>query len=377
MLKKRRPGSQRIRDHHRRRRLYHHADGYLAVVPVALGVEFCLESFDPPQRLFHLVEARHQREHHADVAVVRCPQDRSHLGPEKLRTSEGDAYRAPAEEGVLLRRHVELLAELVSADVHGSDRHRVVAEDLRQLAIDGVLLLFVGHVLARKEQELRSEQPDTVHRARQGPANLVEHLDVQFDAYAVPVQRDSRRLGLFKELADVLGQTGHPSTEFLDERVIGADEHLACVSVDEDHLTGLGRGRGTLASYDGRNPQRPRQNGGVARGTARVGYEPLRRLPTHARCVGRGKGMGNDDGFLLEAAEIHVGVAGELRQNAASDILDIQRSVAHVFACAEARDDVYDVLERREVGVLGVPALIPDDVDGLAGNVRVVEQHAV
>jgi hypothetical protein len=135
-------------------RLDHHSERQIVPVLDAAIIQLTRGFVEQVPRLLHFVERYDQRKHDADVAVHRGAQERPELRLEKLRLIQAHPDRAPAEEGVRIRR-MTANGKLVAPDVERADHHRSSIERLDDVTIRLVLFLFVGHGRASDDQELR------------------------------------------------------------------------------------------------------------------------------------------------------------------------------------------------------------------------------
>src|SRR6185369_17466070 len=131
-----------------------------------------------------LVRARNHREEDADTAERAGAQDRAELRLEDVRQLERDADRAPAEEGVLLAREVQVARILVGPDVERADGDRLAVELAHEAGIYLVLLLLVGEVAIREERELGAIEPDPVRAVTRDERQIGDQPDVRVEVHA-------------------------------------------------------------------------------------------------------------------------------------------------------------------------------------------------
>src|SRR5690606_38950244 len=141
-------------------------------------------------RAFDLLDLVDEREHDADVAVGGCTQQRAELRAEEVLEVEAKADRAPAEERVLLGRHLEEERELVSSEVEGANIDGLVREGLRHAPVRVVLLLLPGLGATADDEELRAEEADAQGAVGARGLRLRGEVDVGAQEDRLAVGRD-------------------------------------------------------------------------------------------------------------------------------------------------------------------------------------------
>ena len=142
-------------------------------------------------RLAQLLDARHERKHHAQIAVRRGAHQRAQLRAQQLAALQREADRSQAEAAArhLVSARPERVAPMLSAgelifvDVERPHGHRRGPNIFEQLPVH--LVLHVLGQLVRgtsREQQLRSEQPDPFGALRHGERRVAEQIHVRLDA---------------------------------------------------------------------------------------------------------------------------------------------------------------------------------------------------
>src|SRR5690606_6221234 len=137
-----------------------------------------------------LLDLVDEGQHDADVAVRGGAQERTELLAEEVLEVEAHADRAPAEERVLLGRHLEEERELVAAEVEGPDVDGLMREALGDLAVGAVLLLLLGLGAPADDEELGAEQADALGAVRARGRDLAGEVDVGAEQDGLAVRRD-------------------------------------------------------------------------------------------------------------------------------------------------------------------------------------------
>ena len=152
-------------------------------------------------RLAQLLHARHERKHHAKIAVRGGAHQRAQLRSQQLAPLQRQSNRSETEAAARHfvsgrpQRIAAMLAagQLIFVDVECANRHR-----RRPHIVDELPVHFVLHVLGQlvcgtsSEEELRPEEPDALGALRFRKRRVAEQIDVRLDSNLHAVGREQR-----------------------------------------------------------------------------------------------------------------------------------------------------------------------------------------
>ena len=174
------------------------AEGTSIITPTCSGPDACLARLDflprlgqHASRLAQLLDARHERKHHAKIAVRGRAHQRPQLRAQQLAALQRESNRSQPEAAARHlvsarpQRVAPMLAagELILVDVECAHRHRGGPHILEQLPVH-LVLHVLGQLVCRTagKQQLRSKEPDAFRALRHRKRRIAEQIDVRLDA---------------------------------------------------------------------------------------------------------------------------------------------------------------------------------------------------
>ena len=333
--------------------LDHGADFHLRVEGDALGAQLGAAFLEDHIGAAQLLDAGDHGIHEFDVAGGAGAEDGAELGLEDIDALEAETDGAPAEEGVELLGHVEGAHELVAAQVEGADDDAVRHGALGDGAIGLVLLLLTGEVGFVEVEEFRAIQADALGAVLLDGVHVAGEFDVRAEDDVAAVERGGGGLAEVGELLLDGGLADLQFAVFPQGLVAGVDDDDAVVAVEQHMVAGAELVADVVEADDGGDVQRPRHDGGVGGLAADVGAEAEDEGAVELRGVARVEVVGEEDVRGLDAREVAGLLAHQVVDDAAGDIVDVQRALAEVgvvdlaeglgVAVGDALEDLLDV----------------------------------
>ena len=198
------------------------------------------------------------------------------------------------------------------------------------LLVDARLLVLGGQAAAGQVEVLGAEEADAVGAVLQDGVDIARRLDVGGEQHAVAV-------GGFGRLEAEGGEAGADVPPGLLDLPValegegrGMQDEDALVAVDEDGVAGLHPGAHVVQAHHGGDLQRAGHDGGVRGGAAEVGREAEDAVLAERGGLGGGEVVGDQHARLAQLLQVHGGVADQVAQDAAGDVLHVGCALAQV-----------------------------------------------
>ena len=183
------------------------------------------------------------------------PQHRSKLHREELGLSEAEPYGPQSEGGVNLMIVPVIGEEFITTDIQGPDDDRSRGHPFNNPLIGVELFFLRGRILAIQVEEFRTIEPDPVCPLTDGHGNFLCQLDIcpHSNPIAISGLRGERRI--FEHLPLQESDLFLFFTIFLRGRLIGIDDDRSRISVDNQEVSPIDHGGGSLQPDHGGNSQ--------------------------------------------------------------------------------------------------------------------------
>jgi hypothetical protein len=256
---------------------------------------------------------------------------------------EAPAQRADAERGVALGRRAARRG-LVGPEVERAHRQAPGPHALEGRPVGREVLLLVRHGPRRVEQELGAEQPDALGPALRRRRHLERELDVGEQRDGVAVERLGGEVALLEQRALACVVLTRAPLGLRADAGVGLHDDRARRAVHPHLGARRDRRHDAADAHDAREPERLRDDRGVARRAAVLEHEARHAAPRERRALRRRQVLGDDDDGRAAVARRRRRGRGHPRQRAEQPLLDIE----HVLpALREHR--VRDLREAVEV----------------------------
>ena len=313
---------------------YHAACRYFAEGFAAFG-QLAAGGVQVGQALFEFGNGRNHRPHHFYRPVGGGAQDGAHLGAEHDGFGQAQADAGQPKCGVQAAVGRAVLAEparvFVHAQVHGADGQRFAFHFFHDVGVYAVLFFFVGQGVAVQIEVFAAEEAHAVG------AEFVQGFDV-FGVFDVGIEFDLGAVfggggGVFQfvQFALFAFVGAQFAAVFGKYDVVGVDDEYAVDAVDNHPFVFADELAGVAQADDGRDVQAASQDGGVAGGAARVGYEGGNALFFQVDGVGGREVVGDEYGVVEQ-----VGIKVEFVARTGQVVVDAFDHLQHVlFAGAQ------------------------------------------
>src|SRR5690606_9942940 len=309
-----------------------------------------------------------------DVPVRGRAQERPELLAEEVLEIEAEADRAPPEERVLLRRHLEEEREFVPAEVERADVDSLVWERLGDLAVGLVLLLLLGLRAAPDDEELGAEEADAHRAVRAGNADLARKVDVGAQEDGLAIRSDGLEV---REEDQLLLPLAYADVALAVDALLqlrGLDDHPPGPGVQHQLLAVLDDARDVAEADDGGQADRAGEDGRVGGAAAGVGRDAENLVPVEPHGERRREVARDQHDRLLHTGEreVRLGPSEQVVRHPELDVEQVVQPPDHqgVAAAPPGRLE----LEHAELeGARGREMVLPDVGDRGLDEVHVVQ----
>ena len=323
---------QRFRGQRGGRDFNHRAHFHLLVEGHPFAAQLRLALVEQRVGLDEFVEARDHRIHQLHVALDAGAQNGPKLRAENILLLKTEANGAVAEEGIHLRRHIEMSHELVATEIERANDHRCGPQRRRHHAIRLELLLLRRELVAVQEKIFRAEQTHAFRAAAAHLLHVVRALDVRGERELHAVERDR---GLVRGVAQLLVEADVLAHELavLEERLIrGIDDNPPVVAIEQNVLAVAQFGAGLPHADHRRDAQRARHDRGVRGLAPDIGGEAEHVFLVEHRGARRRQIVRHDDVAFLEMLEVEfLKRAEEILQHPLGHVAHVGGTLAEIF----------------------------------------------
>ena len=252
--------------------------------------------------------------------------------------------------------------QLFAAEIEGAHRHRLAFHAADQRREHGILLVLPRQIVAVHVEKLGAHQPQPHRPVGRRLGQLDRQFEIGFEGDLDPVAGRRRQPAQPRQMTPLARQQVAPRLVIGDGLRRRVDDHGPLGAVDHHHRVGPRMLDQLRDGEHRRQPQRARDDRGMAFGAAELGGETGDALRVHQRGVGRGQLVGEDHRARGDAGKRHIGFFDQVADQPGADhadILDPRRQIG----VAHRRKALGDLVDLDLDGALGID---PRPVDALA-----------